>query len=269
MTDGSNLTTAQLEAIRASLTLEELGQLLPTIAAVRTPASYTPGDADEITTPKFVDRFTWGLKMFHASHHATAVLNKKAFEFLFDAASVAAGRDSRLTPNPSFPGRDVTVDGTRFSLKTATLQGLEDRPIKISKFMELKAMRSFRTRVGFFEGRKYVLAHLEKYDRILMLRVFGSLAATGEVRYELREIDCSLLAKLEHVTEADFVNPTQDKDDADRIESISCRVGDAHHPDFRVRFDGSVEKVTIDSLRTEMSPLHGSWVIRPSASLLV
>lgn len=205
----------------------------------------------DLMTPLFVEDFTARLIVYHAMHEEK--ITKKTFEYIFRGASSAAGYSAELTGNPVNPGADVTVDGTKFSLKTEAAKNLSVKCVHISKFMEARWIRNCRTEADFArEACSRIIAHLASYDRIIVLR--ASDLSEGRVQYSLIEIPVNLLRLVKNLDVADFTRPT-------RNGSSSAKVKVDGLVAFTVRLDGSVEKVTMAGLRTDLCIEHASWAL--------
>ena len=249
-------TKEDLHAAILTLSPAQIHILTEMAEAMKDSIGQTLVSDSDILVTAFVDHFSNRLRMHHATH--SEKFKKKAFEFAFHSACIAAGRKSVIVNDPTNPGADVIVDGVPFSLKTEAAASIHDEHISISKLMEARWIRECLTREDFArETTRRVVAHLEKYARILMLRAF-TLSPT-EIRYDLMEIPRELLLKISVLKPADF---------EERTENGSSRA-DVYVPEgkgriraFSVRLDGSVEKVTISGLLTVLCVRHGSWKMK-------
>ena len=126
-------------------------------------------------------------------HHAFSeeALSKDRFEHALVGVLSRNGRKASLAPRGN-PGHDLTIDGVPVSLKTQANRGAESDAIWISKWMELgKGEWTNKTAqltglVGQF------LEHMNRYDRILVLRVIGKQRPWV---YELVEIPKALMLR--------------------------------------------------------------------------
>lgn len=210
----------------------------------------------DLLAPEFVDHFVNRLRMHHATHYER--FNKKAFEYAFHASALYAGKKSSIVNDPTNPGADVIVDGVPFSLKTEAAAGIHDGQITISKLMEARWIRECLSLEDFArETTKRVVAHLQKYSRIIMLRSF-SLSPTL-VRYKLIEIPVKLLLMTGDLKPGDFKERTQNGSSS---AAVYLNIPGEHLKAFSVRLDGSVEKVTISGLLSSLCILHGTWEIK-------
>ena len=95
--------------------------------------------------------------------------------------------------------------------------------------------------------------HIAGYERIIMLRAF--VLENNKVQYNLVEIPHDLLA-LGSFLEADDIKLSPGRNGGGNA-IIRQNDQDA----FTLRFDGSVEKITVTNLLLELCTTHVSWVI--------
>lgn len=206
----------------------------------------------DILSTAFVEDFTGRVLAYHAMHEEK--MTKKTFEYVFCGASRAAGRAAEITGSPVNPGADVTVDGSKFSLKTEAAQGISADTITISKLMEARWIRECRTGADFArEVSSHVGGHLDHYERMLTLRAFD--LEDGSVEYSLVEIPLTVLRQVRTLRPADFSERTKNG-------GSSAKVTVNGRPAFTLRLDGSVEKITVSGLRVDVCRKHGSWRVR-------
>lgn len=246
---------AELEARIRSASAIEIEWLISILDAIRHPTEEWINPASDIVTRTFADAFSQRLRLFHALHDPGEVLTKKAFEFTFKGASYAAGRNAVLVDNSTHAGADAIVDGVRFSLKTEAARGIRRETITISKLMESAWTKDCKSINDFLAVMPRVLAHLRQYERILVLRAFGRLATSPEVRYELIEIPKELLLQAEYITAADFKPVTKA-----RGTTVAVRYGGRQA--FYLVFDGSDQKITIRRLPVALCTMHASWTLQ-------
>ncbi len=146
----------------------------------------------------------------------------------------------------------MTVDGVRYSLKTEASADIRPARVTISKLMEARWIRGCRTPEDFVAGvTSSILEHFKKYDRVLCLRAFDQPA---HVRYELLEIPLEILQAAGDLEPAAFSSKTENG-------STSANVHFRGKPAWKLRLDGSVEKVTVTSLDVRVCKLHATWTI--------
>lgn len=237
---------------------EEVKLLQGVADALRTKVEWEVSSQSDICSMAFVKAFESRLKIYHALNDE--VLNKKTFEYAFANAARAAGHEASVTENSVNPGADVLVDGIAFSLKTEASGSIRPKKIKISKLMEARWIRDCRTGQEFVDGvQKNVVTHLQKYQRIMILRAFK--IGRNAFKYRLIEIPTRLLLLVQDVAAADF---------GPRSPNGSSRVAvfENNQRIFDLRLDGSVEKITVEGLDEDQCLFHAEWVI-PVGSVVV
>lgn len=205
----------------------------------------------DVLTAHFTSVFSNRLKLYHATH--AEKFKKKTFEYAFQQASIAAGRVATINPDSTYPGSDIVVDGVSFSLKTEAAKSINKHRIKISKFMEARWIRDCKSKRAFAKAIKtQIIPHLSNYERILVLRAFDT--SDGRVKYDLIEVPKAILMQMEKLKEKDFSPRTKNG-------STVAFVKKGKETVFKLRLDGSVEKVTIEQLLVKRCIFHGSWLI--------
>jgi hypothetical protein len=205
----------------------------------------------DLCSDAFVDDFQNRLLLHHAISEEP--LKKKTFEYAFRESNISAKRDARIEQNPVLRGADVLVNGVRYSCKTEASKTLSDRYIKISKLLEARWIRECNTGEDFAQKtREMVAGHLCGYDRIVVLRAFVRRADL--IQYRLTEIPRDLLLLIRNVRAEDFSART-----SNGSTSAELRSGDLFA--FRLRLDGSVEKVTIERLNENLCVKHAEFSI--------
>jgi hypothetical protein len=244
---------AALTQVAANLTPQRQALLLELAEALTRTIDVTIDRGTDILTPAFVEDFTGRVLAYHAMHEEK--MTKKTFEYVFCGASRAAGRAAEITGSAVNAGADVTVDGSKFSLKTEAAQGISAEAITISKLMEARWIRECRTGADFArEVSSHVGGHLEHYERMLTLRAFD--LADGTVEYNLVEIPLAVLRQVKALRASDFSERTKNG-------GSSAKVTVNGRPAFTLRLDGSVEKITVSGLRVDVCRRHGTWRVRP------
>ncbi len=188
-------------------------------------------------------------------HHAVVEekLNKKSFEYIFRDALRHDGKPARLTLSSVHPGADLILDETRFSLKTEASRGIRATKITISKLMEARWIRD-KDKFGLAqESVRRLSDHLQGYDRIVMLR--AAYLASEQVKYDLVEIPHELLALATQIGVEDIAISRG------RSGGGSAVVRQNGRAVFTLKFDGSVEKITITNLLIEHCTIHATWTI--------
>ena len=238
----------------------------PTEVERRLAALEITGDVEEQIAPDsdllskdFASYFANRLRIYHAAN--TEKFNKKAFEYAFVAAARYAGNSAIILPSTVAPNADVEIDNHRYSLKTEAVRNLSRTAICISKFSEARWIRDCETPEDLTrEATRRVPEHLRCYERVFTLRAFDMHAVLlGDelpaVRYELWEIPRSLLMHVENLRPEDFAPKST------AVSSCANVMLDDGTRAFRLALDGSVEKVTLAGIRTDLCRFHGAWTI--------
>lgn len=208
----------------------------------------------DIVDPVFAKNFRQRLLIHHATHEE--VFKKKTFEFAFKAALIAAGRKAEMETDDTSPGYDVIVDGVKYSLKTEAGKSINPKFITISKLMEARWIRECQTGEDFQQGMAHLLEHFSHYERVVMLRAIRVTTPFTGVLYSLVEIPLDLFMKVREILASDF-GPRGNKSGG---SSAVVKVGGKYA--FRLRLDGSVEKVTISRLDVALCKVHASWTVQ-------
>ena len=218
---------------------------------LRVPTAESVSADSDLVGPAFAEDFRNRLALYHALNEEP--LKKKTFEFAFAGACRAAGKTAIVNTNSTHAGRDVEVDGTAFSCKTEASQGIKPLAITISKLMEARWIRDCTTSTEYRRNvMDRVVGHLAEYDRILMLRAFK--LDDDRFAYHLVEIPKQVLLLVSTLQDSDFSRRT-------RNNSTSADVMVNGRRAFRLRLDGSVEKVTVSDLDTALCRKHASWMV--------
>lgn len=210
--------------------------------------------SSDIATPAFAQNFRQRLQIHHATHEEA--FKKKTFEFAFKASSIAAGKTATMDPNDSNPGHDVTVDKVKFSLKTEAGKSINSDFITISKLMEARWIRECQTGEDFQRGMSKLLTHFLHYERIVMLRAKAVSVPFAGVEYQLVEIPLAVIQAVGLLKATDF-GPR-----GERSGGSSAVVKFKGEDAFRLRLDGSVEKVTVSRLKKSLCTVHATWVVK-------
>ncbi|MDY6939311.1 MAG: hypothetical protein SWY16_16795 [Cyanobacteriota bacterium] len=241
----------QLNAIVPQLTATRLMLLNRMASALQVQLSCSSNPNSDFATPRFCEYFASRLLIHHAV--VEEKLNKKSFEYIFRDALRHDGRTADLTASNIHPGADLVMGETRISLKTEASKRIRENKITISKLMEARWVRGRNARDLAQLASARLSEHLAGYDRIMMLRAFS--LATHQVRYDLIEIPHHLLAlAIDLETDDITLNPG-------RNGGGSALIRQHDREAFTLRFDGSVEKVTIANLLAELCTIHVTWSV--------
>lgn len=230
---------------------EQRKLLLEVGRAMLRPIQETLNDQSDLATPSFRNCFRNRLLIHHATTEAK--LTKKSFEYAFAKACLADGKTALIIPSQTNPGADVVVDGVPFSLKTEAATDIRPDRINISKLSEARWIQQCQTIEELaHEAATRIPAHLENYNRIVMLRAYNR--QNGKVLYELMEIHKSTLLHIQKLTPADFSARSNQG-------GSTAKVFIDGEEAFSLRLDGSDGKVTIASLRSSFCSKHCAWEI--------
>lgn len=185
-------------------------------------------------------------------HHSFSVepFSKDKFEYVLERVVNMSSERAKLASKGN-RGHDITIDNTRVSLKTQADKGIREGKIWISKFMELGKGHWGDNPDDLVLLRDIFLAHLDNYERILILR---ALRKAPDWIYELVEIPRQLLllagnGKLEMKTESrQFPKPGY------------CFVCEGDTELFQLYFDGGSErKLQLKNLLKSRCIVHARW----------
>jgi hypothetical protein len=241
----------QLQDIVPHLNVTRLTLLNRMAVALQNDVDTSRNSTSDFATPRFLEYFSSRLLIHHSV--VEEKLNKKSFEYVFRDALRHDGKTADLTVDETYPGADIVVDGVRISLKTEASKRIKKEEITISKFMEARWIRGQNSSGLAKLSSEHLGQHMKGYERVLILRAFTVEASN--VQYDLLEIPHSLLM-LASSLQASEINLSSGKSGGGRA-LIQSQDQDA----FTVRFDGSVEKVTIAKLRSNLCTSHASWTV--------
>ncbi len=241
----------QLYRIVSNLKPTQIALLLEMARAMTVDIEEYVNEDSDIVSSEFATNFSNRLLIHHATQ--TEKFAKKAFEYAFVNASIATGKSAQIISSSTNPGTDVVVDKVNFSLKTEASARINRKKIIISKLMEARWIRECNTREDFANGVvNRVVRHLQQYQRILILRAYN--ISQNQVKYELIEIPHNLLLEIRDLTAHDFTDKT-----ASGSSRASVYINERKA--FTLSLDGSVEKVTVLGLDTDLCFYHASWII--------
>lgn len=279
-------TTSLREAVKG-LTEDQVELLREYIKNMKSGLLGRRKDSSSLITAGIYERI--GNRLLDRHIRTPHKLNKRQFEYVVVGACKSHDRDASIVQDTTNPGEDIIIGGTAFSLKTEAAQGIREEVIEISKLMEARWIREADTGEDFVDNiDAHVIPHLERYERIIMLRAFdvsvediknlnsnqlsllspkrtshlervddflqSTRDANTYIRYDLVEIPPSLLMRMGVVPASEF--KTDYKSGSARVSITE----DGQHL-FQVFFDGSVEKVTVRNLRVSACDQHASWIV--------
>jgi hypothetical protein len=242
----------ELVQAASRLSQAQVDILLEMVEALSSPIDQMLHPNSDFVDAAFAEQFSNRLRIHHAT--TSQKFKKKAFEYAFVEAARRGGHEASLAASATTPGADTVRGGVRFSLKTEASINISINSITISKFSEARWIRECRSPLDFCRGvQSRIPRHLSEYDRIITLRAIDQ--GSGCVRYDLVEIPIEVLRRVETLTPEDFSPRT-------KHGSSSAAVFDlTGHRLFRIRLDGSVEKVTISGLPVSACVIHASWIV--------
>lgn len=184
-------------------------------------------------------------------HHVMSKrpLSKAPFEYAFEKALQLAGKSASLASSATNPGYDMTIEATRFSLKTEASRTVKEDQIHVSKWMEMGKGEWDPPRVQL----QRFIQHLTGYDRILTLRCL--LQTGAEYRYELVEIPKALMLEAQTGTMERAGKTTQNTFPWYRRVADS----DGSHKYSLYVDAGSERKLQVKSLKKKHCFVHATW----------
>ncbi len=253
MTKDSKLLASRI----AALSQGQRALLVTMIDMFEHPIECYRDPTSDIVTTDFLTTFGDILKLHHSL--SDDYLDKYRFEVAMQRVYGALGHEA-VRPSRCHPGHDLTVDGTKWSLKTQGDANIKRDVLHISKFMELG--RGKWENEDDLQGlRDRFLNHLIAYDRILQLRYFLTTRNDASRHfYELVEIPKSLLYEAQGGVFKMMLNSRQSP------KPGYCTITDADGMvRFRLYFDGGTErKLQIKGLRKDLCKVHATWEFKKS-----
>lgn len=212
--------------------------------------SYRNPTSDVFTSDRLLGLFS----LYLITHHTLSAqaFKQEKFEYALRQLLSAFGRSVTM-PSRTNPGRDLTVNGVGWSLKSVADQGIRRERIDLTKWMEL-GTGTWTNQVGDLEQLcQQFVRHLDGYDKILVLRYFSTAGSLGH-EYEVIEIPKSLLLEAPTGT---FQLSTKSK----RTTEVpgTCTVRDKTGVRFELSFDGSDRKLKVQKVRRDLCILHATW----------
>lgn len=219
------------------------------LAETSTPGSYRRNSTSDLVDERFLADFGDTLRLHHC--FSNEPFSKDKFEYAVESVAKACGHTVQLAPRGN-PGHDITIDGTRISLKTQANKGIKLNEIHISKFMELGKGVWGKDVADLHGLRDQFFAHMKNYDRIFTLRHLED--DSSQRHYEWVEIPKKLLALASSGKLAMM-------DDSKQMPRPGvCRVTDSEGLLFELYFDGGSErKLQIRHLRKSACVGHADW----------
>ncbi len=214
-------------------------------------------ESSDVATDSLAANFADVLRVHHLS--SAEPFTKDKFEHAMVGVLRDEGRDAVLAPRGN-PGHDITVDDSRWSLKTQADANIKRDRIHISKFMEL-GKGKWEDEQDLRALAEAMFRHMEGYDRIFTLRCLSqnkNSRRKGLYEYELVEIPKALFLRAR---DGEFVM----KHNSSQFPKPGyCTVlDDALQVLFQLYFDGGTErKLQIKNLAKEACRVHAAWRIQ-------
>lgn len=256
---------ARLAAALESLRPSQLGWIESVVEQFGRPAEFWRCEESDVVTPCVLSDFGDALRIHHC--FSAEPFGKDKFEYALERVLTLCGIPARRADSRTNPGHDITIRDQRFSLKTQSDKGLKQDRLHISKFMELGKGIWTDLDEQYIALRERFFAHMEQYERILMLRRLMGTPASTTWMYELVEIPKTLLllardARLEvkRGTKQQGAMPAYYRVEEPRDDYIVQK--------FSLYFDGGGErKLQIKDLDKGLCQVHGTWrfEVKPTA----
>lgn len=185
-------------------------------------------------------------------HHSFSIepFSKDKFEYVLEKVCQLNGYDAKLAPK-GYRGHDITIENTKYSLKTQADKNIRKNKLWISKFMELGKDDWSDKLSDLINLRNTFLKHLDYYDRILSLR---AIQKAPDWKYELVEIPKKLLQKAKN-------GKLEMKLDSKQFPKPGyCYVTQGDKELYQLYFDaGSERKLQIKNLSKAYCNVWASW----------
>lgn len=249
MTDERRKRVEALVSAIPELTAGQLRWVERVFQVFGSPHHFEPLSTDLLSASE-VENFGDAMRIHHC--FSGEPFSKDKFEYVLISILKFSGRNAVLAPKGN-PGHDCTVDDVRISLKTQADQAIKADEIWISKFMELGKGKWGSSQKDLTGLRDQFLAHLNRYDRILILR---ALEKAPDWEYELVEIPKELLQR------AGTGKIRIDRDSKQRgAKPGRCELrDDKKRLLFELYFDGGTErKLQVKKLKKSECRVHARW----------
>jgi type II restriction enzyme len=236
-------TTSRLAKLIAALPEQRFALVDRLVSYLAVEVRVEIGNGPNAPSSDWCNHFADSLLAHHANSESE--FKKEHFEFAYKRASNLCVPGSAVQPKSRTSRFDLLVNNLRLSLKTQADDGIKFDKAQISKFMELgKGEWAFEPLITKF------LAHLEQYDRILLLRALKP--ASREKEYELLEIAKPFLLAAK---------------DGEMVWSEKSTTGQGHcyvpskaNPSYNLTFDGGGErKLKVSNIRVDRCELLARW----------
>lgn len=244
----------RVAALLPALTESQLGWIEEIVKQFSRPHDFRFNPDSDIISECMMQEIGDALRLHHCFSKES--FSKDKFEYLMERAADICEIEAKLAPKGN-PGHDITIRGTRFSLKTQADKSIRRQTVHISKFMELGKGAWGDKDDDLIGLRDQFFAHMRSYERVLALRTLSKAPADWE--YELIEIPKKLL-------ELARSGRLEMKHDSSQMPKPGyCHVLDAGGKLlFQLYFDGGGErKLQIKHIDISNCIIHAMWKFPP------
>lgn len=187
-------------------------------------------------------------------HHCMSKepFSKDKFEYVLERVANFCDKNAQIAPKGN-PGHDISINGTKFSLKTQADRQIKVDEIHISKFMELGHGEWGDNPSQLDNLMEQFFNHMKAYQRILSLRTLSKTPKNW--KYELVEIPKLLLLEAQN-------GELEMKIDSPQFPKPGyCYVRDEQGYDkFQLYFDGGGErKLQVKHIQKKYCRVHATW----------
>lgn len=259
MDDGSDNSREELKRKLDNLDDARVELMADIINALNDDVDQTVNAQSQLVTERFADVFAARLLIHHAI--TDSAMAKRRFEYSLHRTANDVGYQSNLARSDTNPGKDIEINGEDFSLKTEGSKSISEDKIFISKLQEAKWMDSFDSKEGYARGvERNIGSHLDRYERILILRSFDDgdrslFQKNGFRRYDLIEIPVDLLKRVTEVPANEYSDLTEKGTSHATVYSRDGRTL------VELNLDGSDAKAQIRKLSVEACFTHARWIV--------
>lgn len=236
----------------AKLTPDQFSWVQQLVASMVSPLAARRDAASDIFSD---DRSLSLFALYLVTHHSLSAepFKQEKVEYALEKNLTALGRVAKRAKSRTNPGHDLTVDGERWSLKTAAHKDIKDDPIHITKWMELGKGQWGESEQDLRGLCDRFLRHLGGYDRIVLFRCLTPEDPRRH-HYELLEIPKDIL------TRANAGAFTMMHASKQAPKPGYSRVSDGAGLMYELYFDGGSErKLRVQKLRRDLCRFHAEW----------
>jgi type II restriction enzyme len=229
-----------------SLTPSQVDLIEAVIAQFQLPFEFRRKEDSDLVTPGVLEMLGDALRIHHA--FSRQALTKDRFEFALERSLTRAGVEAELVLSRTNRGHDITINGTKVSLKTQADSNIRVNSLHISKCMELGK--------GIWDLsllRDMFIEHMRSYERIFQFRCLKR--GPKIYLYELVEIPKALL--LEGADSELVVQEKSKQSPKPGYGNVFDKQGKLK---FALYFDAGTErKLQIKKIRKDLCIVHATW----------